>query len=241
MTRRRDMLALPLALVAGAVLPTPTFAPVRREARLGFPRDHGAHPEYRTEWWYVTGALDAPEADIGFQLTFFRSRTGRAEELASPLAASQVMFAHAALTLPGKRLLHAERSARPGLGAGYAIGDCDVHVGPWSLRRLDTAAGERLQLRAGGAEFSFELALAPTRPLLLQGEDGWSQKGPHPRYASHYVSWPQLAVAGTLRHGGRERAAQGRAWFDHEWSSEVLPPVASAGTGSASTSTTAAR
>jgi predicted secreted hydrolase len=224
MRRRQLLTALPLALLAGTVLPAPTFAPVRRGTRLAFPRDHGAHPEHRTEWWYVTGALDAPTPGLGFQLTFFRSRTGRAEALSSPLAATQVMFAHAALTVPGERLLHAERSARPGLGAAFAPDDCRLHVGPWRMLREDTPAGERLHLRAGAGEFGFDFELAPTQPLLLQGDDGWSQKGPQPEYASHYVSWPQLAVGGRLRIGNRLQAVTGRAWFDHEWSSEVLAP-----------------
>ncbi|MBI5898452.1 MAG: carotenoid 1,2-hydratase [Rhodocyclales bacterium] len=224
--RRRAFLALPPALLAGAVLAAPTFAPVRRDTRLAFPRDHGAHPGYRTEWWYVTGALDAPRANIGFQLTFFRSRSGRAEELVSPLAATQVMFAHAALTLPGERLLHAERSARPGLGAGYSVADCGLHVGPWSMARDDGAGGERLRLAAATPDFGFAFELAPTQPLLLQGEHGWSQKGPRPEFASHYLSWPQLEVSGSLRLDGSPRPARGRAWFDHEWSSAVLAPGA---------------
>jgi predicted secreted hydrolase len=96
--RRRSFLATPLAAADALLRPQPppplvAYAPVTPRRPLVFPRDHGAHPDFRTEWWYVTGALDSPQADIGFQLTFFRSRPGTAEALRSPLAARQILFA----------------------------------------------------------------------------------------------------------------------------------------------------
>lgn len=220
--RRRALFGLPLALVAGAVLPAPTFAPVRRGTPLVFPRDHGGHPDFRTEWWYVTGALDLPARDIGFQLTFFRVGSGAAASLDSPLAPRQILFAHAALTRPGQRLLHAERAARAGLGASFSATDCDVHIGPWRMQRQGAGAGEHFRLRALDASFAFDLRLTPSQPLLLQGDAGWSQKGPRPELASHYVSWPQLQVEGRLTLDNTVHDTGGRAWFDHEWSSEVL-------------------
>jgi predicted secreted hydrolase len=222
--RRRSFLLAPLLLPAftAAKQPAVRYAAASRATRLAFPRDHGAHPDFRTEWWYVTGALDTAQGDAGFQLTFFRSRPGLAEDLASPIAASQILFAHAALTLPGKPLLHAERAGRANLGAGFSSADCDVHIGAWSMRRSGTGAAEQFRLKVADAAFGFDLQLAPTQPLLLQGENGWSQKGPRPELASHYVSWPQLQVAGNLTLDGRRQPAAGRAWFDHEWSSEVL-------------------
>jgi predicted secreted hydrolase len=222
--RRRSFLLAPLLLPAftAAKQPAVRYAAASRATRLAFPRDHGAHPDFRTEWWYVTGALDTAQGDAGFQLTFFRSRPGLAEDLASPIAASQILFAHAALTLPGKPLLHAERAGRANLGAGFSSADCDVHIGAWSMRRSGTGAAEQFRLKVADAAFGFDLQLAPTQPLLLQGENGWSQKGPRPELASHYVSWPQLQVAGSLTLDGRRQPATGRAWFDHEWSSEVL-------------------
>lgn len=225
--RRRDFLLAPALLLGLPVRAAGADAPGRYESvargrRLAFPRDHGGHAGFRTEWWYVTGALDAPDRDIGFQLTFFRVRNLDAERLAAPLAAHQILFAHAALSRPGKGLLHAERAARDRLGAGFATGDCDVHVGSWQMRRSGAGAEERFALRARDAAFAFDFSLTPSQPLLLQGEDGWSQKGPDPALASHYVSWPQLRVSGNLSVDGRTRAARGVAWFDHEWSSEVL-------------------
>jgi predicted secreted hydrolase len=222
--RRRAFLLAPLLLPALAVArqPAVTYPAASRATRLVFPRDHGAHPEFRTEWWYVTGALDTAQGEAGFQLTFFRSRPGIAEDLASPIAASQILFAHAALTLPGKPLRHAERAGRANLGAGFATTDCDVHIGAWAIRRSGSGAGEQFRLKLHDPAFGFDLTLKPTQPLLLQGENGWSQKGPRPELASHYVSWPQLQVAGSLTLDGRRQPATGRAWFDHEWSSEVL-------------------
>lgn len=221
--RRRAFLLTPLLLPAlAAARDAVRYPAASRGTRLAFPRDHGAHPQFRTEWWYVTGALDTPQADMGFQLTFFRSRPGIAEDLDSPIAASQILFAHAAVTRPGDRLLHAERAGRANLGAGYSAADCDVHIGPWQMQRHGAGAEEHFRLKVQDAAFGFDLLLTPTQPLLLQGEGGWSQKGPRPALASHYVSWPQLLVAGSLTLDGKRQAATGHAWFDHEWSSEVL-------------------
>ncbi len=220
--RRRAFLLSPL-LLPGLAQATPArHAPVLRGTRLAFPRDHGGHAGYRTEWWYVTGALDTPENDIGFQLTFFRVRGNRAETLDSPLAPRQILFAHAALTRPGQRLLHAERAARANLGASFSAADCGLHIGSWNMQRRGAGADEHFRLRALDAAFAFDLRLTPTQPLLLQGENGWSQKGPRPELASHYVSWPQLRAEGRLTLDNKTHAATGHAWFDHEWSSEVL-------------------
>ena len=221
--RRRSFLLAPLLLPGLAAATAPVrFAPARRGTQLVFPRDHGGHAEFRTEWWYVTGALDLPERDIGFQLTFFRVRSGSAETLDSPFAPTRILFAHAAVTLPGGRLLHAERAARASLGAAFSATDCDVHIGAWRLQRTGSGADEHIRMRALDPGFAFDLRLTPTQPLLLQGENGWSQKGPRPELASHYVSWPQLRVEGQLTLDNTSRTASGRAWFDHEWSSEVL-------------------
>ena len=216
MKRRAFMLSCLLSAIAEA---TPQYAKVLRGLALQFPRDHGAHPDFRTEWWYVTGALDLPRKDIGFQLTFFRVRTGFSEALASPIAASQILFAHAAVTLPGDKLLHAERAARANLGAGYSSADCDVHIGAWQMRR---STSDVFTLKAQDAQFAFDLTLAPTQPKMLQGDAGFSQKGARAEQASYYVTWPQLQVDGSIVLGGKSQRAQGKAWFDHEWSSEVL-------------------
>ena len=216
MKRRAFMLSCLLSAIADA---TPQYAKVLRGLALQFPRDHGAHPDFRTEWWYVTGALDLPRRDIGFQLTFFRVRTGFAETLASPINASQILFAHAAMTLPGDKLLHADRAARANLGAGFSSTDCDVHIGAWQMQRN---ASEVFTLKAQDAQFAFDFSLTPTQPKMLQGDAGFSQKGARAEQASYYVTWPQLRVDGNIVLDGKSQRAQGKAWFDHEWSSEVL-------------------
>jgi predicted secreted hydrolase len=210
------------ALAAAAEV---TFPPVTPDYALEFPRDHGAHPEYRTEWWYVTGQVQTDEGHaLGFQVTFFRSRTGIGESSRSAFAPSQLVFAHAALsdTRHG-RLRHDQKSARvmPGIAAA-ATGDTDLRLESWSLRRRD--GRYRAVIPAG--EFRLDLGLAPTRAPLLQGERGVSRKGPEPRYASYYYSLPQLQVSGTIETAGETQRVRGTAWLDHEWSSEALMPGA---------------
>ena len=214
-------------LLAG--LPLGAKAEIRRGRALAFPRDHGAHPEARTEWWYATGWLgpnDAPR--LGFQLTFFRSRTGLAEDSASRFAARHLLFAHAAVTdLHAKRHHHAQRIARWSGDESAPLArasstDTDVHLGGWSLRREGNACLARLP--ADG--FALDLRLQATQPLLLQGDAGYSRKGPEPHQASHYTSEPQLAVSGAVTLGSQLIAEPGRAWLDHEWSDEYLAPDA---------------
>ncbi|MBZ8138780.1 carotenoid 1,2-hydratase [Rubrivivax gelatinosus] len=206
--------------------------PVRAEIRrrpLAFPRDHGAHPDTRTEWWYATGWAGTPEAPRwGFQLTFFRSRTGLAEDLKSRFAPRQILFAHAALTdLEARRHHHAQRIARwsgdAQTGPAWAASaDAGLRLDDWSLVR--DGAGYHARLPA--ADFGLDLRLVPTQPLLLQGDAGFSRKGPQERQASHYVSEPQLATEALLNVSGQRVQARGTAWMDHEWSDEILHPEA---------------
>ncbi len=203
--------------------------PVRRGRTLVFPRDHGAHPGTRIEWWYLTGWLQAPgePALLGFQLTFFRVRTGMAEALPGRLAPRQLLFAHAAVTdLARGRHHHAEHLARwngqwhtdPESLNQASLARRDVRLGSW---RLDAS---QARVRASGLEL--ELQLAPTQPVLLQGDHGYSRKGPGPTQASHYYSEPQIEVRGRLAFEGRSLTGTGRAWLDHEWSDEILHPEA---------------
>jgi predicted secreted hydrolase len=231
MRRRARSVALLLAaalLVAGAPGPPvlPTFAPVRPDHPLVFPRDHGAHPDFRTEWWYVTGWRKTPDGrDLGFQVTFFRSRLPVDQKNPSTFAPKQILFAHAALSDPRLgRLLHDGRIARQGLGlAAAAVGDADVTILDWRLARDHS---NRFSARAGGKDFALDLAFVPTQPMVLQGDAGFSRKGPQPGQASHYYSQPHLRVAGTIVHGGRRLKVTGEAWLDHEWSSTLLDPRA---------------
>jgi predicted secreted hydrolase len=220
-----------LALVAGAACRVKAQTGVTPRA-LVFPRDHGAHPDTRTEWWYATGWLRDAEGPgdtpaFGFQLTFFRSRTGLAGKTPGRFAARQLLLAHAALTdLAGTRLRHAERIARwtgdpNAVRAAAALDDTRVHIGEWRLAR--EAGAYRAALGDEAVGFAYRLLLTPTQPLLLQGDAGFSRKGPGGTHASHYYSQPQLAVGGELRHAGATRRVRGHAWLDHEWSEALLP------------------
>jgi len=219
---------------------------------LVFPRDFGAHSETRTEWWYATGWLADPSSTTatnaasttsgapaqpayGFQITFFRSRTDVDAAHPSRFAASQLIFAHAAVTdLARGRLRHDQRIARSGFGiAGADLQDTTVTLRDWQLQRSNTdsvnpisASRYRAQARSDGAGFAIDLQLTTTQPLLLQGIAGFSQKGPQPAQASHYYSQPQLAVQGTLKLDGKSQTLQGRGWLDHEWSDSLLDPQA---------------
>ena len=225
LTRRTLLTAAATLAPASAVAAAPAFAPVVPGRRLVFPRDHGAHPEFRTEWWYITGWLEENGAPLGFQVTFFRTRTGLGEDNPSRFAPRQVLFAHAALSDPRTgRLLHGQRIAREGFGLAEAsTRDMDVVLDDWRLVR--TPAGV-LKTQATGDGFSLDLTLTPTQPLLLQGQEGFSRKGPRPGQASYYYSLPHLKVSGVLGHQGRRRQVRGQAWLDREWSSTLLDPSA---------------
>lgn len=215
-----------LTALAPAVAQTPAFAPVAPGARLAFPADHGAHPKFRTEWWYVTGWLTAAGGEqLGFQLTFFRSRSGVGDANPSAFAPSQVLFAHAALSDPklGK-LLHGQRIARQGFGlAQAAVGDMDIVLDDW---RLDRGADGKIAAKAAGDDFALDLTFVPTQPLILQGDRGYSRKGPAPHQASYYYSIPHLKVSGAVIRDGKRAVVIGEAWLDREWSSTLLDPRA---------------
>jgi predicted secreted hydrolase len=216
----------PLALAAPRALAGVDYPVVERGRALRFPRDHGAHPRYRTEWWYATGWLrDGAGRELGFQVTFFRSRPGVAEASPSAFAPTQLLFAHAAIADPAHgRLVHDQRAARAGFGLADAREETtDVRVDDWAL----ALAGETYRTRIPAREFALDLAFAPTQGLLLQGEDGYSRKGPLAEQASYYYSRPHLAVSGAIERGGRREAVEGAAWLDHEWSSEYLAAEAS--------------
>jgi predicted secreted hydrolase len=200
----------------------PAFAlPVQK---LEFPRDHGAHPALRTEWWYVTGHARAGEREFGFQVTFFRTRVDAAQSITSRFAAKQLVFAHAALTdVQGRKLLHDQRIAREGFDVAVAAtGDARVKLRDWSLERRPDAWRARLP----SSDFALNLEFAPSQPVLLQGREGLSRKGPQPEQASYYYSLPQLQVSGAIALRGRSFQVGGKAWLDHEWSEALMHPDA---------------
>ena len=219
--RRRAFIALCL----GAPALARAYEAVLAGSPLAFPRDRGAHPGHRIEWWYVTGQLEAAPAAIGFQVTFFRVRNKEGESQRGCFAPSQLLFAHAAVSDPSLgRIRHDQRAARLlGELVRAREGETDLRLDDWFLRR----EGEVYRARVAGDELALDLALTPTQPVLLQGDRGFSRKGPRPEQASYYYSEPHLATEARVRVGGRERALRGRAWLDHEWSSELLAAEAS--------------
>ena len=240
MSATRRQLIQALALAGGASPWTvsarpdatqPRFAAVTPDTRLSFPRDHGAHPDFRIEWWYLTGwmetTLSDARASIGLQITFFRVATGWQRDHTSRFAAQQLMFAHAAIAVPGRgRLIKAERAARMGLGMAQAHeNDTALRIGHWQLVR-DSA--DRYRARISDAALSVSIDFQAQRPPLLQGAAGFSQKGPQPAQASFYYSRPWLAAQGEIAWADPDRTrlvprpVRGHAWFDHEWSSELL-------------------
>ncbi len=210
--------------------PSPTFS---------FPRDHGSHPDYKIEWWYLTGHLFTaakPTRRFGFQATFFRSAAPH-DVAARPASAAfghdQLYLAHMALIdVSTGRFLHQERLNRAGWDASAATDTLEVRNGDWSLRLAPTIdatapfASDTLALTGGiRADARFTLTLTPTKSLVRFGADGYSRKGSAPTAASYYLTFPRLAVTGTLAlDGAAPVPVTGQAWMDHEYSSSQLAP-----------------
>ena len=190
---------------------------------IELPRDEGSHPQFRTEWWYLTGWLeDEAGRSLGFQVTFFRHRPGGNEDNPSRFAAKQLLFAHASFSDPANgKLLRAEKIARAGFGLAEArAGALDVHIDDWSLRRMPNEP--RLTTAISADEFELELEFEVTQPALLHGRDGYSQKTPVAAAASYYYSLPQLRASGHIAVRGKTYRVTGSAWLDHEWFGDFL-------------------
>jgi len=223
--KRRGLLAAGLGLpfcgwAAGVQYPrASTGAPLR------FPRDHGAHPDFRTEWWYATGWLQTARGEaLGFQVTFFRARPPFEATNPSSFAPRQVLVAHAALADPKLgRLRHDQRAAREALGlAGAGEETTTVWIDDWKM----ALEGNVYRSRVLGRGFLLELEFVAGRPPLAQGEGGVSRKGWRSEEASFYYSRPQLAVRGSIERGAGSEAVSGTAWLDHEWASSMMAPEA---------------
>ncbi len=190
-----------------------------------FPRDHGLHPGFATEWWYFTGNLQtATKRHFGFELTFFRyALSAAAPERASSWGSNQVWLAHFTITdTLNERFLAAERMGRGALGiAGAASETLDVHIRDWSARSTD--GGATIQLEAGSSDGAISLTLGDAAAVALHGERGLDQKGAQPGNASYYYSIPRMTVAGTIRLPEEAPVeVTGTAWLDREWGTSSL-------------------
>jgi predicted secreted hydrolase len=188
-----------------------------------FPRDHGAHPEFRTEWWYFTGIVAAADGRrFGYQLTFFRQGiVPVAADPGSPWSVRDVYLAHFTLTDVREGSFRVgERVSRAGPGlAGASVDALRVWVLDWSA----TAEGDGFALEAREGDIAIRLSLRPRRQPVLHGSGGLSRKGPAPGQASWYASVTDLETTGTVRSGdGAEVAVRGASWFDHEFGSGQL-------------------
>ncbi len=209
---------------AGGLLAADAFAVARPGWQYRFPRDHAAHPQFRTEWWYYTGHLETADGrPFGYQLTFFRVGLGPPRPGAgSAWAATDVYFAHLALTdIAGKKFVYREKAGRAALGiAGADTHRYRVWIDDW---RAALADGDH-QLRARDPQVSLDLTLTPQKPPVIHGTDGLSRKAAGEGYASHYYSLTRLATRGALTWEGQTFPVTGLSWMDHEFSSSQLAP-----------------
>jgi predicted secreted hydrolase len=191
-----------------------------------FPRDHGAHPNFKTEWWYFTGNLEnaQPRArQFGYQLTLFRQGIQfTPAQPTSRWAVRDFYFGHFTISdLAAGKFHVAERVSRGALGEAKAAPDrMDVALGPWTIQQED--ANEQVHLVAREPEIGIDFEEHPLKPLILEGVGGLSRKADGVGEASYYYSYPRLATTGHLRVGGKTYAVSGLSWFDHEFSTSSL-------------------
>jgi predicted secreted hydrolase len=189
-----------------------------------FPRDHGAHPNFKTEWWYFTGNLqDEQKRRFGYQLTIFRQGIQfTPAQPNSKWAVRDMYFGHFTISdLAAGKFHVAERVSRGALGEAKAAPErMDVALGPWMIRQDD--ANERIHLAAREPDMEIDFEEHPLKPLVLEGVGGLSRKADGVGEASYYYSYPRLATTGQLRVGGKTCAVSGLSWFDHEFSTSSL-------------------
>lgn len=213
------------ALLAGA-LAISAFVPAVPGWKYVFPRDHAAHPAFKTEWWYYTGHLAARDGrEFGYQLTFFRVGVppGKAAgPRTSRWRGSDVHLAHFAISDVGRKAFaFHERLQRGGVGLAWALPDrYEVVNGTWEAR-LD---GDVHRLRARGGGEAIDLALTSLKPPVIHGHDGVSRKSACPTCTSHYYSLTRMRARGTVTAGGATVPVEGASWMDHEYGSNQLAP-----------------
>ncbi len=208
---------------AASVAGKSDFIDARPGRILAFPQDHGKHPEFQTEWWYFTGNLTSNDRLWGFQLTFFRrSMLKERAKRKSAWAVRDLYPAHFALTdITGRRFHHAELLSREGPGLAQAAPQgLNVRVKNWSAQQH----GDAIRIKARQNGYALDLRLNPLKPLVLQGDRGYSRKGESDEQASYYYSFTRLQAAGTVTFEGISHKVTGPAWMDHEFGSSILLP-----------------
>ncbi len=227
MGRRLGGMVLAALLLAGlSGAGAEDFQPARPGRIFQFPRDHGAHPDFKTEWWYYTGHLQSAEGEaFGYQLTFFRvglKKPDQNQKAGSAWRADTVYFAHLAVSDPARSaFVFRDKMQRGALGlAGAEEGRLKVWIDDWLAEDRDGVQ----HLRAYRDGIGLELELSPVKPPVLHGEGGYSRKSAAAQVASHYYSIPRLATRGTLTVGGRTHEVTGASWFDREFSTSQLAP-----------------
>lgn len=212
-----------------------SFQPALPGYTFSFPRDHGCHPAYSTEWWYYTGHLKSRDGrEFGFQATWFRTALAPSINRQSKWATRDIYFAHFALTdAAGRKFLFTDKIGRGNLGlSGASVGGPSprVHVGDWNLQ-FGPNAGQRQTIRLGGTsdasatrgqKFGVRLAFRALKPPTVHGERGVSQKSAGVGRASHYYSFCRLDARGTVQLGDETLQVTGQSWFDHEFGSAQL-------------------
>ncbi len=218
-TRQNDPVRTTISLAAVLGEAPDIFKRVITPTGLRFPSDHGSHPGYRSEWWYFTGNLeDDRQQRLGFQFTLFRFGLEPGPPLESEWQANHLWMAHMALSDGSQqRFFQTERFSRDALGLAGATPD-RWWIRDWTVDRKD----DGWTLRAETDEFGLDLELRPTRDLVLQGDQGYSRKGPEPGNASRYYSATRLQTSGRVRLNAHWREVSGLSWLDREWGSGQL-------------------
>jgi len=201
------------------------FARVEGPRLLVFPADHGPHNDFQTEWWYYTGNVQTSDGrHFGYQLTFFRRALvppAERQPRSSDWTTDQVYMAHFALTdVAGKHFQSFERFERGAAGlAGAQASPFDVWLDDWSVEQVEPNV---YRLRASQGDLALDLQLQDRKGPVLQGDQGYSQKGPDPGNASYYYSLTRLDTSGTVRVSDAAYQVNGSSWMDHEWSTSYL-------------------
>lgn len=228
---------LVLFLLFGAsVQAAPTkFQPALPGYKFAFPRDHGSHPAYSTEWWYYTGHLKSRDGrEFGFQATWFRTALSPSIQRQSKWATRDIYFAHLALTdANGRRFLFSDKIGRGSLGLSGADSNKvapRVHVGDWNLK-FGPGSGQSQTIRLRGTSdqsatrgqpFGLALSFRALKPPTIHGQNGVSQKSSGVGRASHYYSFCRMDARGKVELNGETFSVVGQSWFDHEFGSSQL-------------------